>query len=224
MGKDDVGITNDIKTVYQFGRYELIGPVRLPLRLPDGKVNPDFSIWYFGFSGGRYEALILGEVSKSKAPLVRITSICIWAHLFDSQYCDCEWQLGEAKQRISDEGAGVIIFALDEHGKAVGIRNHNLVYAEGYRRGLECVIDAYTSLGFNVDYRTNYGDAADILKHFGVSRARLMSNNPERLNLLEEAGISVEHVPLEMPLTQWNEEELTTKKRRLGHLLRLSGE
>jgi len=212
---------NEIKTVYQFGRYELIGPVRLPLRLSDGNVNPNFSIWYFGFPGGRYAALTLGDLTKTKAPLARIESVCIWAHFFDSQYCDCEWQLGEAKKRISEEGAGMIIFAFDQHGKSVGIRNHFLVYAEGYRRRHECVVDAYKSLGFDVDYRTHYGDAADILNHFGVKSVRLMSNNPQRLKLLKKAGIAVKRVPLEMPLTQWNEEELTTKKLKLGHLLTL---
>ena len=129
----------------------------------------------------------------------------------------------EAKRRIAEEGAGIIIFAFDQHGKSVGLRNHFLVYAEGHRRGLEFVKDAYTSLGFDEDYRTNYADVADIFKHFGVKRVRLMSNNPQRIKLLRKQGIAVQRVSLEMPLTQWNEEELIVKKRKLGHLLRLEG-
>ncbi len=210
---------NQIKTVHQFGRYELIGPVRLPLCLSDGNVNPNFSIWYFEFPGGRYAALTLGDLSKIKTPLVRIESVCIWAHFFDSQYCDCEWQLGEAKKRITEERAGIIVFAFDQHGKSVGLRNHFLVYAEGYRRKNEFVVDAYKSLGFDIDYRKNYADVVDILKHFGVKGIRLMSNNPQRIRLLREAGISVERIPLEMPLTKWNKQELVTKKVKLGHLL-----
>lgn len=210
-----------IKTVYQYGRYEVVGPVQLPLRLLNGKVTQKFSIWYFGFPGGEYAALIMGNLNKAKMLLVRVESICIWGHLFDSQYCDCEWQLGEAKKRITEEGTGIIIFAFHQHGRSVGLRNHFLIYAEGKRRGHEYVVDAYKSLGFDIDYRTNYSDIADILWHFGVKKIRLMTNNPQRINLLRKAGISIKRVPLEMPLTQWNEEELVTKKRKLGHLLQL---
>lgn len=210
-----------IKTVEQHGRYELIGPVQLPLRLPDGKVTEKFSIWYFDFPGGKYAALTMGNLSKVKIPLARIESICIWGHLFDSQYCDCEWQLGEAKRRITDEGSGIIIFAFDQHGKSVGLRNHFLVYAEGKRRGHEYVVDAYKSLGFDIDYRTHYSDIADILRHFGITKIRLMTNNPQRMDLLRKSGISIKRIPLEMPLTKWNKEELVTKKVKVGHLLRL---
>ncbi|MBI5733703.1 MAG: hypothetical protein HY973_02035 [Candidatus Kerfeldbacteria bacterium] len=115
----------------------------------------------------------------------------------------------------------MIVFAFDQHGKAVGLRNHFLVYSEGYRRKHEFVVDAYTSLGFDEDYRTNYADVADILKHFGVKRVRLMSNNPQRIKLLKQTDIQVRRTSLEMPLTAWNREELVTKKVKLGHLLRL---
>lgn len=212
---------NKIRTVHQYGRYELIGPVKLPLRLIDERVNSNFSIWYFNFPGSQYAALKLGDLTKMERPLARVESICIWGHLFDSQYCDCQWQLEEAKKKIADEGTGILIFALDQHGKSVGLRNHFLVYAEGHRRKCEFVVDAYKSLDFDIDYRTNYADVADIFRHFGINRVRLMSNNPQRIKLLRKTGISVKRVPLEMPLTKWNEEELVTKKVKLGHLLRL---
>jgi len=213
----------DIQTVHQFGRYECIGPVRIPLRLSNGKVTTQYSLWYFEFPREKYAALTMGNLKKTKHPLARVESVCIWGHFFDSQYCDCEWQLQEAKRRIAEEGTGIVIFAFDQHGKSVGLRNHFLVYAEGYRRGHELVVDAYKSLGFDEDYRTNYADVRDILQHFGVKRVRLMSNNPQRIKLLRKQGIAVQRVPLEMPLTQWNEEELMVKKRKLGHLLRLEG-
>ena len=212
-----------IKTVHQFGRYELIGPVRIPLRLLNGKVTAGFSIWYFEFPGGKYAALTMGNLKQAKQPLVRVESVCVWGHFFDSQYCDCDWQLQEAKRKIAEEGTGIIIFAFDQHGKSVGLRNHFLVYAEGYRRDHELVVDAYTSLGFDEDYRTNYADVRDILRHFGVKRVRLMSNNPQRIKLLRKQGISAKRVPHEMPLNEYNEEELVVKKRKLGHLLRLEG-
>ncbi|MBI4155646.1 MAG: hypothetical protein HY507_00250 [Candidatus Zambryskibacteria bacterium] len=211
-----------IKTVHQFGRYELIGPVKLPLKLSNnnGKIS-EFTLWYFAFPGGQYAALVKGNPSKEKKPLVRVESVCIWAHLFGSQYCDCGWQLEEAKRRIDEEKNGLIIFAFEQHGKAVGLRNHFLVYAEGQRRKHELVVDAYTSLGFDEDYRKHYGDVADILCHFGLKDIRLMSNNPKRIALLKKAGIFVERVSHEVPLNTYNKTEMVSKKVKLGHLLTL---
>lgn len=211
---------DEIKTVRQFGRYELIGPVRLPLKISGGKIG-EFSIWYFSFPGGQYAALVKGEIEKLDGVLVRIESACIWAHLFGSQYCDCGWQLEEAKRRINDEGSGLIIFAFDQHGKSVGLRNHFIVYAEGQLRNKELVLDAYKSLGFDEDYRKNYQDIADILHHFGIKNVRLMSNNPQRIGLLEKCGIGINRVPLEAPLNDHNKTEMTAKKTKLGHLLSL---
>ncbi|MFA4818285.1 MAG: hypothetical protein WC621_00365 [Patescibacteria group bacterium] len=209
-----------ITTVQQFGRFELIGPVNLPLKLPDGKVSL-FKIWYFAFPGGQYAVLTKGNPTKVKKPLVRVESVCIWAHFFGSQYCDCGWQLEEAKRRIAEEKNGLIIFAFEQHGKAVGLRNHFIVYAEGQRRKHELVVDAYTSLGFNEDYRTHYEDVADVLHHFGIKSIKLMTNNPQRMRLLRQSGIKLERAPLEMPVSQWNRQELVTKKKKLGHLLQL---
>lgn len=209
-----------MKTTHQFGRYELIGPVELPLKLSDSKISM-FSLWYFAFPGGRYAAIVKGNLEKANNLLVRIESICVWAHLFGSQYCDCAWQLEEAKKLIVKEGKGLIIFAFDQHGKGVGLRNHFLIYAEGQRRRHELVVDAYTSLGFDEDYRKNYQDVADILKHFGIKSIRLMTNNPERLRLLKKTGIKIQRIPLEMPLNPHNEIEMVVKKQKLGHLLRL---
>ncbi|MBI3334922.1 MAG: hypothetical protein HY001_00280 [Candidatus Portnoybacteria bacterium] len=211
----------EIKTVHQFGRYELIGPVKLPLKLSNGRVSKGFSIWYFAFPGGQYAALVRGNLKTVKKPLVRVESVCIWGHFFESQYCDCSWQLEEAKKRIDEEGEGLIIFAFEQHGKGVGLRNHFIVYAEGKRRGHEFVVDAYTSLGFDEDYRKNYSDAADILRHFGVKSIRLMSNNPNRIEFLRKAGIEIERAPLEIPLNRFVKEEMLTKKVKLGHLLTL---
>jgi 3,4-dihydroxy 2-butanone 4-phosphate synthase/GTP cyclohydrolase II len=211
---------NQIKTVHQHGRYELIGPVNLPIKLLTGKLS-NFNAWYFGFPGGRYAALVKGNPRAQKRPLVRFESVCIWSHLFNSQYCDCDWQLDEAKRLIDAEGHGIVIFAFDHHGKAVGLRNHFIVYAEGQRRGHELVVDAYRSLGFNEDYRTDYSDAADILKHFGVTRIRLLSNNPQRIKLIKQAGIDVKRVAHEMKLNENNRSELIAKKQKLGHPLTL---
>lgn len=209
-----------IRAVLQFGKYELIGPVRLPLKLANDKTGA-FSIYYFSFPGGQYAVLQKRNPKNSDIPLVRIESICIWAHIFGSQYCDCGWQLEEAKVRIDREKKGLIIFALNQHGKGVGLRNHFMVYAEGQYRKQELVVDAYRSLGFAEDYRKNYQDIADILLHFGIKDIRLMTNNPQRIKLLRKAGIRIKRVALEMPLNSYNKEEMIIKKTKLGHLLTL---
>lgn len=206
-----------IKSVRQFGRYELVGPVRLPLALKDGQVA-EFQIWYFSFPGGQYAALVKGKPSRVNQPLVRLESVCIWAHLFGSQSCDCGWQMEEAKMRICREGVGLVIFAFDEHGKGIGIRNHFLVYAEGQRRKQELVSQAYRGLGLDVDYRHSHRDVADILRHFGINHIRLMSNNPDRLKGLRRAGIRVRRVPLRAPVNSLNKAELRAKKK-LGQML-----
>jgi GTP cyclohydrolase II len=210
---------DEIKTVHEFGRYEVIGPVTLPLELREHEVA-EFAIWYFSFPGGQYAALVKGDISQAQNPLVRVESICVWGHIFRSEHCDCGWQFEEAKQLIAGESVGIAIFAFDQHGKAVGLRNHFLVYAEGQRRGLELVVDAYKSLGFDEDYRNDYNDIADILRHFRATSIRLLSNNPERLARLTQCGITVERMALEAPVNSYNERELLTKKLKLGHLFR----
>lgn len=211
-----------ITTVQQYGRYEIIGPVKLPLKIINGKISIDFSIWYFEFPKGRYAVLTKGKLKNVRSVLARVESICIWGHTFGSQYCDCQWQLEEAKRRIAAAKNGIIIFACDEHGKSVGLKNHFLVYAEGLKRKLEYVVDAYKDLGLDVDYRTDYADAADILNHFGIKSITLMSNNPQRISLLKKEKIKITRMPLEAPLTKYNQIELFAKKTKAGHLLKLS--
>lgn len=205
-----------MQSVIQCGPYEKIGPVRLPLET--GTCVEEFAAWYFGFPQARYTAWLKGDLVAADRPLVRLHSACIWGNLFRSCYCDCCWQLEAAKERIAREGVGLIIYAFDHHGKGVGLRNHFLVYAEGQRRGLELVVDAYTQLGFREDYRS-YDDMVDILRHFGIQRLRLLTNNPRKSEALKRAGIEVERLPIVAPPSPYNREELSTKATKLGHLL-----
>lgn len=212
--------TDEARTVVQHGSYEVIGPVRLPLAIEDGSSH-FFSAHYFGFPTGQYTVLLLGDLTGLTWPLLRVQSRCIWGIEFGSQYCDCRWQLEEAKRRIVAEEKGVIIYCHDHSGKAVGLRNHHLVYAEGQRRKLELVVDAYESLGFQEDYRS-YSDIGAILRHFRVPAVRVLTNSPRRIDYFRSAGFDVERVAIEEPLNPFLEEEYTAKLRKLGHLLHLA--
>lgn len=125
-----------------------------------------------------------GDIQNSDNLLVRVSSNCQWAFYFESNYCDCKWQMEEAKRRVVEEGQGLIIFAHDQHGKGVPIEDHWKIYAEGQRRGLELVVDAYEQIGFREYYR-EYDDVMGILQHYGVRSVRLLTNNPNRRNFLK---------------------------------------
>jgi GTP cyclohydrolase II len=210
---------SNFKTVRQFGNYEVISPTKLPLMLHNRKVA-EFTMYYFGFPTGRYEVLTKGKIESANNPLVRIQSACKWGIEFGSQHCDCRWQLEKAKELISKEKAGLIIYAYDHGGKGVGIRNHSLIYSEGQSRGLELVVDAYVQLGFKEDYR-DYDDIVSILKHFKIKKIRLLTNSPKRIKALKDAKIEVKRIPLEQAASEnpYIIDEYKAKVTKLGHIL-----
>ena len=199
--------------------FDVIGPVTVPTGGSDGLVRL-WKAWYYGFPNGQYSALIYGELPSSKPTMVRISSMCIWGHLFGSQLCDCGWQLDEARRRIVEHGAGVIVFCHDQHGKGVGLRNHYRIYSDGQEAGLDLVVGAYKHLGFKEDYR-EYGDVARILRDLGVKSVRLLSNSPKRVTTLRQHGLEVEIAPIEMAVNNLNASELGVKKWTLHHSLKL---
>ncbi len=208
-----------LPTARTYGDLEVIGPVRLQCSIhEEGPVEFEFHLFMLP-PETRYSVMMLGAPASvpGEGPLVRIASACIWSHLFGSQHCDCGFQLEMAKTLISKEGTGLVIYCHDQHGKGIGLRNHFLVYAEGQRKGRELVVDAYEQLGFKEDYRS-YDDVARILRHLGITRCRLLTNNPGRISALEQKGIGVVRVPLAASMTPLNASELTVKRTRLGHL------
>ena len=159
-------------------------------------------------------ALVTGDV-KSTPPLVRIHSQCLTGDVFHSLRCDCRQQLELSLSRIADEGAGILIYELQE-GRGIGLMAKLRAY-ELQDEGLDTV-EANERLGFKNDYR-NFALPAGILKALGVTRVRLLSNNPEKVNALERAGVKVvERVPCEVIPSPHAEEYLKTKKEKLGHL------
>jgi GTP cyclohydrolase II len=162
-------------------------------------------------------ALIMGELTRL-VPLVRIHSECLTGDVLGSLRCDCGDQLELAMRAISKEGCGLLIYEHQE-GRGIGLMAKLQAYAL-QEAGLDTV-EANHALGFQSDYR-DFGLCAGILHDLGISRVRLLSNNPEKWRALERASIEVvELVPCETPANPHSIAYLRTKKEKLGHALRL---
>ncbi|MCS7025888.1 MAG: GTP cyclohydrolase II [Bryobacteraceae bacterium] len=160
--------------------------------------------------------LVMGDVASGAPPLVRIHSQCLTGDVFHSLRCDCRMQLELAFEKIAAEGRGVILYEMQE-GRGIGLMNKIRAYAL-QDEGADTV-EANQRLGFEADLR-NYELAGAILRHLGVTRVRLLSNNPEKIEALERAGVKVtERVPCVVPVLGSTEEYLRTKKEKLGHLI-----
>src|SRR5438067_5304296 len=159
-------------------------------------------------------ALVMGPLDVSP-PLVRIHSQCLTGDVFGSLRCDCRQQLEMALAMIASAGAGVLIYEQQE-GRGIGLMAKLQAY-ELQDSGLDTV-EANERLGFKADHR-DFALPAGILKALGVSRVRLLSNNPDKVEALERAGVTVvERVPCEVTPSVHAEEYLKTKKEKLGHL------
>ena len=159
-------------------------------------------------------ALVMGDV-RSRPPLVRIHSQCLTGDVFGSLRCDCRQQLELALSLIAGEGAGILIYEQQE-GRGIGLMPKLQAYAL-QDSGLDTV-EANERLGFRADHR-EFALPAEALRLLGVSKVRLLSNNPEKVAALERLGIEVvERLPCEVPPSAHAEEYLRTKKEKLGHL------
>ena len=181
----------------------------------------------YGFAGhgpGRVEeavVLIMGDLSAlpgAAPPLVRIHSECLTGDVFHSLRCDCRAQLEMSLQRIAEEGRGLLIYEHQE-GRGIGLLNKLRAY-ELQDQGADTV-QANEQLGFEADLR-GYAIPGAILRWFGLAAVRLMSNNPEKVQAVESAGVRVtERVPCIVAPQETSEDYLRTKKEKLGHLLDL---
>ena len=159
-------------------------------------------------------ALVMGDI-QSTPPLVRIHSQCLTGDVFHSLRCDCRQQLEMALGMIRDLGAGILIYEQQE-GRGIGLMAKLQAY-QLQDSGLDTV-EANERLGFKADQR-DFALPGEMLKTLGVTRVRLLSNNPEKVEALERAGVEVvERVPCEVAASPYAEEYLKTKKEKLGHL------
>lgn len=197
-----------------------------PLRL-NKVAEADFptqfgSFRIYGFEGRRNgtveEAVVLqmGRLAGDVPPLVRIHSQCLTGDVFHSLRCDCRAQLEIALKSIAKEGRGLLIYEHQE-GRGIGLLNKLRAY-ELQDQGADTV-EANEQLGFESDLR-NYELPGLILRYFGLTAVRLLSNNPDKVEAVERAGVTVaERVPCLADVLDTREAYLRTKKEKMGHLL-----
>ena len=169
-------------------------------------------------SGQEHLALVKGEWKKGEPVLVRVHSSCMTGDIFGSCRCDCGPQLHKAMEIIEKEGKGVIVY-MNQEGRGIGLVNKLKAYKlqeEGYD-----TVEANLKLGFKMDER-DYGIGAQIIRDLGISKIRLMSNNPTKRTGLVGYGLEiVENVALEIDSNIHNVSYLETKRDKMGHSLKM---
>lgn len=176
----------------------------------------DFKLIAFNEKGTTNEhmALIKGEWQKDEPVLVRVHSSCFTGDILGSMRCDCGEQLHAAMQHVEKEGKGIILY-MNQEGRGIGLVNKLKAY-KLQESGFDTV-EANLHLGFPMDKR-DYGIGAQILRSLGVTKLRLLSNNPKKRAGLLGYGLEiVEAVPIEVEPNPHNEKYLTTKRDKLGH-------
>ena len=192
------------------GRARVVARAQLPTSFGRFKI--------FGIEGGPGEEAVAiqhGTIAK-KPPLVRVHSQCLTGDVFTSQRCDCRAQLEFSLKMIAKEPSGIVLY-LPQEGRGIGLINKLKAY-ELQDAGLDTV-EANRQLGFEADSR-DYEFAAEALKALGVKSVRLLSNNPDKVQQLEESGVRVvERIPCRPPTSRHSRKYLRTKKNKLGHIL-----
>ena len=167
-------------------------------------------------NGDNHIALVKGTWEPDEPILVRVHSSCVTGDIFGSCRCDCGPQLHKAMEMIQKEGKGVIVY-MNQEGRGIGLINKLKAY-NLQENGFDTV-DANLQLGFKMDQR-DYGIGAQILRSLGVSKMRLMSNNPKKRAGLIGYGLEViENVPIEIPSNPHNESYLRTKRDKMDHAI-----
>lgn len=168
-------------------------------------------------NGLEHVALVKGEWGPDESILVRVHSSCVTGDILGSMRCECGEQLHQAMRAIEKEGKGVLVY-MNQEGRGIGLMNKIMAY-KLQEEGMDTV-DANIHLGFNADER-DYGVGAQILRQVGVSKMRLMTNNPVKRIGLEAYGLTItENVTIEVQPNEYNQFYMMTKKERMGHTLK----
>lgn len=184
--------------------------INLPTKFGDFKLTAYKQIT----TGEEHLALSMGTWEEGEPVLVRVHSSCVTGDLLASLRCDCGDQLHAAMQRVADEGKGVVLYMIQE-GRGIGLMNKLKAY-KLQEEGMDTV-EANLQLGFKADQR-DYGIGAQILRDLGISKLRLMTNNPtKRIGLIGYGLEIVENVSIEVCSNEYNERYLKTKRDKMGH-------
>jgi 3,4-dihydroxy 2-butanone 4-phosphate synthase/GTP cyclohydrolase II len=193
---------------------ERIVDVKMPTKWGDFQLHAYKEI----NSGKEHLALVKGTWNKDENILVRVHSSCITGDIFGSCRCDCGPQLHAAMQTIEKEGKGVIVY-MNQEGRGIGLVNKLKAY-KLQEDGFDTV-EANLMLGFNADER-DYGIGAQIIRDLGISKMKLMTNNPTKRTGLVGYGLEiVENISLEIESNEHNEEYLITKRDKMGHSIKM---
>jgi 3,4-dihydroxy 2-butanone 4-phosphate synthase/GTP cyclohydrolase II len=195
---------------------------KLVRRIADARIPTDFgefTVYAYEsvLDGEHHVALVKGDIAGQAGTLVRVHSECLTGDVFGSLRCDCGPQLHGAMSRINENGSGVLVYLRGHEGRGIGLA-HKLRAYNLQEEGFDTV-DANLELGLPADSR-EYGIGAQILVDLGVTKMRLMTNNPTKYGGLEGFGLDiVERVSIQPTPTPENIEYLRTKRERMGHLL-----
>ncbi|HEU0196735.1 MAG TPA: GTP cyclohydrolase II [Nevskiaceae bacterium] len=193
-------------------KVERVAEASLPTQFADFRLRA-----YRASNGKEHVALFLAlDTRTDEVPLVRVHSECLTGDALFSQRCDCGPQLHESMRLVGEAGRGVIVY-LRQEGRGIGLMNKIRAYA--LQDQGDDTVDANRKLGFPADGR-DYLPAVAILRDLGVTRLRLLTNNPRKVEALTRAGIEVvERLPLIVGVNPHNRHYLATKAARLGHLM-----
>jgi 3,4-dihydroxy 2-butanone 4-phosphate synthase / GTP cyclohydrolase II len=190
---------------------ERVAQTRLPTR------HGEFTAYGYRstIDGSEHLALVYGDISGDEPVLTRVHSECLTGDVFGSQRCDCGPQLDEALERVVDAGRGVVVYLRGHEGRGIGLVAKLEAYA--LQEAGRDTVDANLDLGLPADAR-HYGAASQVLRDLGVTRVMLLTNNPEKMEALDDFGIMVDaQVPLTPRPNPHNLRYLRTKRDRMGH-------
>ena len=210
--------SQNFPTVIETEKFRIIGPIKYPIKI-DGNVH-DIHTFLFTSKQEKFLVSLYGDINNGVNIPTRVSSACNPGFILNSLLCDCRDQYKEALREMIQEGLGIYIYCMDQHGKNIGIEPHFLVYAEGQRRNIGLFNEIYEELGLQQDYRT-YDCIVDILLHLtkqhNLQSVKFITSAPNKIEeftrLFSKTNLKFSFLHSHIPVTQENKSEIAEKKR-----------